>query len=93
MNTKLKKIAKTVAVGIFFMALFFNVKFSLTDPFINIDNAAIAQTTSSSGGGGGVTCPRWPATGNCHTMKTKYENGMICFYCEFTGYEFEYCSI
>ncbi|MEP0713789.1 MAG: hypothetical protein ABJ333_15545 [Algoriphagus sp.] len=48
MNTNLKKIVKTAAVGIFFMALFLNVKLSLTDPFINIDNAAIAQTTSSS---------------------------------------------
>ncbi|REG78468.1 hypothetical protein [Algoriphagus antarcticus] len=46
MNTKLKKIARTAAVGIFFIALFLNVKLSLTDPFINIDNAAIAQTSS-----------------------------------------------
>lgn len=33
------------------MALFLNVKVSLQDPFIRIDNAAVAQTSSSSGGG------------------------------------------
>ncbi|REG78476.1 hypothetical protein C8N25_1339 [Algoriphagus antarcticus] len=48
MNTKLKKIAKTAAIGIFFMALFLNVKLSLTDPFVTISNDALAQTSSSS---------------------------------------------
>jgi hypothetical protein len=48
MNTNLKKIVKTAAVGIFFMALLMNVKVSLTDPFISISNEVIAQTTSSS---------------------------------------------
>ncbi|WP_228692252.1 hypothetical protein [Lunatimonas sp.] len=55
MKTKVNKIAKTIAVGIFFMALLFNVKLSLQDPFIKIDNAGFAQT-SSSGGGDGVKC-------------------------------------
>jgi hypothetical protein len=50
----IKKIAKPLAIGVFFMALFFNVKLSLTDPFINLDNAALAQTSSS--GGGTVDC-------------------------------------
>ncbi|REG78473.1 hypothetical protein C8N25_1336 [Algoriphagus antarcticus] len=49
MNTKLKKIAKTAAVGIFFMALLMNVKVSLTDPFLTISNEVVAQTNSSSG--------------------------------------------
>jgi len=48
MNTKLKKIAKTVAVGIFFLALFLNVKLSLTDPFVTLSNDALAQSSSSS---------------------------------------------
>lgn len=48
MNTKFNKIAKTAAVGIFFMALMMNVKVSLTDPFVFLSNDALAQTTSSS---------------------------------------------
>ncbi|MEB2782490.1 hypothetical protein U3A58_19025 [Algoriphagus sp. C2-6-M1] len=47
MNTKFNKLVKTAAVGIFFMALLLNVKLSLTDPFINMDNAALAQSSSS----------------------------------------------
>jgi hypothetical protein len=50
MKTKVNKIAKTIAVGIFFMALFFNVKVSLEDPFFELDNMAIAQTSSSGSG-------------------------------------------
>lgn len=48
MNKKLNKIAKTAAVGIFFMALFLNVKLSLTDPFVTISNDVIAQSNSSN---------------------------------------------
>ncbi|REG78471.1 hypothetical protein [Algoriphagus antarcticus] len=47
MNTKLKKIAKTAAVGIFFMALFLNVKLSLNDPFVAISNDVMAQSNTS----------------------------------------------
>ncbi len=54
MKTKLNKIAKTIAVGIFFMALFFNVKVTLEDPFFELDNKVIAQT--SSGNTGNTTC-------------------------------------
>ncbi|WP_192348901.1 hypothetical protein [Algoriphagus sp. Y33] len=50
MNTKLNKIVKMAAVGIFFMALLMNVKLSLTDPFINMDNDALAQSSSSGTG-------------------------------------------
>lgn len=55
MNTKFNKIAKTAAVGIFFMALLMNVKVSLTDPFVTISNDALAQSTSSNSYGG-VCC-------------------------------------
>jgi len=48
MKTKVNKIAKVVAMGVFFMALFFNVKVSLDDPFIHLDNLVTAQTNSSS---------------------------------------------
>ncbi|MDO9551647.1 hypothetical protein [Rhodonellum sp.] len=56
MKTKVNKIAKAVAMGIFFMALFLNVKFTLENPFITIDNAALAQSSSSSGGGESWIC-------------------------------------
>lgn len=57
MKSFIKKIAKPIAIGIFFMALFFNVKVSLENPFIRMDNAALAQTSSSGGAGeGGETC-------------------------------------
>jgi hypothetical protein len=49
MKTKVHKIAKTIAVGIFFMALFLNVKLSLEDPFIQLSSEVIAQTSSSNG--------------------------------------------
>ncbi|MBN3584346.1 hypothetical protein JYB64_18270 [Algoriphagus aestuarii] len=48
MNSNLKKIGKYLAVAIFFMALYFNVKVSLDDPFISLSNDALAQSTSSS---------------------------------------------
>lgn len=56
MNTKFKKIAKLAAAGIFFLALFFNVKLTLENPFVNIDNAVLAQNTSSGGGSGSYKC-------------------------------------
>ena len=51
MNTKFNKIVKTAAVGIFFMALLMNVKVSLTDPFVTINNDVFAQYNISSGSG------------------------------------------
>ena len=50
MKSRINKIAKTIAIGIFFMALFFNVKVSLEDPFLKMDNLVMAQTSSSGGG-------------------------------------------
>ena len=47
MKLNFNKIAKIGAAGIFFMALLMNVKVSLTDPFVNIENAALAQSSSS----------------------------------------------
>lgn len=49
MKSFIKKIAKPIAIGIFFMALFFNVKLSLENPFIRMDNAALAQESSNGG--------------------------------------------
>jgi hypothetical protein len=48
MKSRINKFAKTIAIGIFFMALFFNVKLSLEDPFVRIDNKILAQTSSST---------------------------------------------
>lgn len=53
---KLIIIAKTIAVGIFGMALFLNVKVTLDDPFVSIDNAVLAQTSSSSSSDGTWLC-------------------------------------
>jgi hypothetical protein len=50
MKPQLNKIAKPIAIGIFFIALFFNVKVTLQDPFIRITNEVVAQTNSSAGG-------------------------------------------
>jgi len=44
------KIAKNIALTVFFMAMFLNVKLNLEDPFIQISSAVIAQTSSSSMG-------------------------------------------
>lgn len=48
MKPNFKKIAKSMAIGVFFFALFLNIKVSLENPFIRMDNAALAQTSSSS---------------------------------------------
>lgn len=48
MKLNFKKIAKAMAIGVFFLALFLNIKVSLENPFIRIDNAALAQTSSIS---------------------------------------------
>lgn len=53
MKLKLNKIAKALAIGVFFMALFLNIKISLENPFIRMDSAALAQTSSN----GYVCCP------------------------------------
>ncbi len=53
MKLKIQKIAKALAIGVFFMALFLNIKISLEDPFIRMDSAALAQTSSTSY----VCCP------------------------------------
>lgn len=65
MKSKINKITKAVAIGIFFMALFFNVKVSLEDPFIKIDNAVMAQTSS-----GNCTSPN---ADNCPGGACSYE--------------------
>jgi hypothetical protein len=50
MKSFIKKIAKPIAIGVFFMALFFNVKVSLEDPFLQISDEVHANTSSSSSG-------------------------------------------
>jgi len=63
MKAKLNQIAKWTAVGIFFIAMLINVKVSLTDPFLTINNELIAQTTTyppcpngTSNSYGGLCC-------------------------------------
>ena len=74
MYTKLSKIAKTVAVGIFFMALLMNVKVSLTDPFVTVNNDVLAQTSSSSS-----SCENPTIKGCWETITTR--NGYPALYC------------
>ncbi|MBW6480116.1 MAG: hypothetical protein K0B37_11875 [Bacteroidales bacterium] len=51
MRTKFLKIAKYLATGIFLVALILNVKFSLTDPFVNVGIDAIGNTTTGTSTG------------------------------------------
>lgn len=48
MKQKTYRIAKIIAVGIFFIALFMNIHISLTSPFLNISNDVFANSSSSS---------------------------------------------
>jgi|GEM_PF-1636429 len=48
MKKSLKKIIKITSFGIFFLALFLNLKISLENPYVQFSNAALAQTWSSS---------------------------------------------
>lgn len=68
MKTKLSKIAKTVCVGIFFIALLLNVRFTLEDPFLQLSPAVIAQTTSS--GTGENVC--WDTITGADGVQTRY---------------------
>ncbi len=45
MNLKFKKIAKPIAIAVFFVALFLNLEVSLKNPYIRLNNTASAQTT------------------------------------------------
>lgn len=70
MKSLIKKIVKPLAIGVFFMALFFNVKVSLENPFIRMDNAALAQTSSSGGEGEGeLTCYYTITTSEGHQVR------------------------
>jgi hypothetical protein len=62
MKSFIKKIAKPLAIGVFFMALFFNVKLSLENPFISIDSSVLAQTSSSS------SAHEWPVWVCCQAQ-------------------------
>ena len=50
MMSFIRKIAKPLAIGVFFIALFFNVKLSLTNPTIRLENAALAQASLPGSG-------------------------------------------
>lgn len=78
MKSFIKKIAKPIAIGVFFMALFFNVKVSLENPFVRMDNAALAQTSSSSTNPFRVVW-EWCARENLYVLKCRYEGGETCY--------------
>ena len=48
MNTKLRKLVKLTAAGLFIIALAINVKVTLDDPFSMISEVAIASGSNSS---------------------------------------------
>lgn len=66
MNPNFKKPVKVLAISVFFLALFLNIRVSLQNPFIRMDNAALAQTSSSSSSGNPIAtedvCKRDPST-------------------------------
>ncbi len=74
MRAKLSKIAKFIAVGIFFMTWFFNVKMSLEDPFIQISNLVLAQNSYSS-----TNCDTLTIRGCWNTISTRV--GYPATYC------------
>ena len=51
MNTKLRKLLKLTAAGLFLVALAINVKVTLEDPFVMMSEQAIATGTSTDGTG------------------------------------------
>lgn len=82
MKTKFNKIAKTIAIGIFFMALFFNVKVTLTDPFLKIDNAATAQSYSTNYANANWVCCQSKSTG-CWAKDGTYFTTDYVYYGQF----------
>lgn len=69
MNEKIRKMIKTSAIAVFFLGLLLNIKLSISDPFLSINNQAIAQTTSSSP----------PIT--CDTQCIRDPDGICSFIC------------
>jgi hypothetical protein len=68
MKSKIKKFLKPLAIGLFFIALFFNLRISMEDSNILLDNAVIAQTFEGGekdckpGGQADKCCPYWNVT-------------------------------
>jgi len=50
MNTKLRKLVKLTAAGLFIIALAINIKVTLDDPFVMLSEAAIATGSGTDGG-------------------------------------------
>lgn len=79
MKQLIKKIAKPIAIGVFFMALFFNVKVSLENPFIRMDNAALTQTSSSSTNPYRVSW-EWCTWQSIYVLKCRLQDaGELCY--------------
>ncbi len=71
MKTKIEKGLRYLAVGIFFMALLLNVKFTLDSPYFLTGNELVAQTTGTGTGTGTET--------ETETATTNPEpNGHVC---------------
>ncbi|WP_150450791.1 hypothetical protein [Arenibacter lacus] len=49
MNTKLRKLAKLAAAGLFLVALVINVKVTLDEPFRLVSDRALAQAGGTTG--------------------------------------------
>jgi len=77
MKKSLKKIIKITSFGIFFLALFLNLKISLENPYVQFSNAALAQTSSSSSSSGDCQNPSFK---NCWST-ISYRIGPITRYC------------
>ncbi len=65
MKKTVNKIAKIIAISVFFIALLFNVKVSLEDPFLYTNNIVLAQNSS-----GECTSP----TGDCPGGACSYQS-------------------
>ena len=87
MNTKLNKLLKLAAAGLFLIALAVNVKVTLDDPFVMLSEQAIATATGTGTGTGGtggsgsqemayIRTP-YPAVDNV-TMEWSNEEGEEC---------------
>jgi len=74
MNTKLRKLVKLTATGLFLIALAINVKVTLDDPFVNLSEAAIAMGSAiDPGTGTGTTVSKYFLfKGDCSKEVTCY---------------------
>ena len=75
MKTKIEKVLRYLAAGIFFVALALNVKFTLDSPYFLTGNELVAQTTGTDTGSDTGTGTDTGTNGDCECKTPEWFHG------------------